>query len=64
MVMGGRRQKELRDRLIQIGTTLECCLRGLSLLMGVLIVLPSFLAQLQKGLMVFESHLRRLRIYF
>lgn len=61
--MGHRGQKELGDRLIEIDTTLESCLRGLSLLMGVLVVLPSFLAQLEEGLVVLESHLRGFRIH-
>ena len=61
--MGDRGQKELRDRLVKIDATLDGCLRGLSQLMGVLVVLPSFLAQLEEGLIVLESHLRGFRIH-
>ena len=60
--MGDRRQKELGDRLVKIDTALEGCLRGLSQLMGVLVVLPSFLTQLEEGLVVLKSHLRGFRI--
>lgn len=57
-------EKELRGLRIVIGTaSVECCLIGLGLLVGVLVVLPSFLTQLKEGLMLLEGHLRGVGMY-
>jgi hypothetical protein len=57
-------EKELRGLRIVIGTaSVECCLIGLGLLVGVLVVLSSFLAQLKEGLMLLEGHLRGVGMY-
>jgi hypothetical protein len=62
-VMRDGGEKEVRGLLIMIGAAVECCLIGLGLLVGVLVVLPSFLAQFQEGLMLLESNLRGVRMY-
>jgi hypothetical protein len=63
-VMRDGGQKEVRGLRIVIGitATVEGCLIGLGLLVRVLIILPSFLTQLQEGLMLLEGHLRGVRM--
>ena len=58
-------EKEVRGLRIVIGitATVEGCLIGLGLLVRVLIILPSFLTQLQEGLMLLDGHLRGVGMY-
>ena len=64
-VMRDGGEKEVRGLRIVIGitATVEGCLIGLGLLVRVLIILPSFLTQLQEGLMLLDGHLRGIGMY-